>query len=69
MITKKPWFESLGQGFKPVCWEGWMVLLVAVAVIAGSYHIFGSDVGLVVLLGVLFVVALISLFTTESFFL
>ena len=73
LITKKPWFETIGRGarpnwgFKPVCWEGWTVILVAVAVIAGSYHLFGENVGLVVFLGTIFVVSLIALFTIDWF--
>ena len=73
LITKKPWFKSLGcnpgrnWGFKPVCWEGWMVILIAVVIIAGSYHIFGEDVGLVVFLCTIFLVSLIALFTIDWF--
>ena len=42
-----------------------MVILIAVMVIAGSHILFGSDVRLVVTLGVLFVVGLICLLTTD----
>ena len=42
-----------------------MVILIAVMVIAASHLMFGSDVRLVVTLGVLFVVVLICFLTTD----
>ena len=45
-----------------------MVILIAVVIIAGSYHIFGSDVGLVVFIGAIFVVSFIALFTIDNWF-
>jgi len=73
LISKKPWFEFhkgwFNLGFRPANWRGWLVLLVAVAVIAASQLLFGSDVRLVVTIGAIFAVILIAFFTTESWFL
>jgi hypothetical protein len=35
-LTERPWFRrrSMGFGWRPVTWEGWLVTLVAVALVA-----------------------------------
>jgi ABC-2 type transport system ATP-binding protein len=44
-LTGRPWFRrrSMGFGWQPVAWEGWLVTLVAVALVAGALTLVHSS--------------------------
>jgi len=58
-LTKKPWFGSKqwnGWGWRPVSWEGWLITLLVVGLLAGDIALVRDTtasvvVGLVILAG------------------
>jgi hypothetical protein len=39
--TGKPWFrrKTVGLGWRPVTWQGWLITLVAVAAVTAAIHL------------------------------
>jgi hypothetical protein len=71
LITKKPWFRfnkrGIQIGWTPVCFEGWLVILIWLGAALISHLKFGRDIGFIAMLGGGFVVVLIAFFTTDNY--
>jgi ABC-type uncharacterized transport system permease subunit len=65
-VTKKPWFgpkQTLGWGWRPVSWEGWLVTGVFLALIPVSVTVWPgvqAAIAVAVLIGLLLAITLLT---------
>ncbi|HEY8236061.1 MAG TPA: ABC transporter ATP-binding protein [Gaiellaceae bacterium] len=62
----KPWFRRVGVGWRPVTWEGWLITLVAVALVVGVLTLLHTSAGVPVVIVTVAAYLVVALRTAEA---